>query len=139
MSKHTPGPWKVYYLEKNSDGEPCIMTATHCVGHIWINDISREQAAANAVLIAAAPDLLEALQRATPYLTDSSAPGACDGLQEGCGRCAAIWLVNEALAKATRNPSRPKPSKPLWVRQLRSDAGRYGRKRKVPLTRTLGK
>lgn len=37
------------------------MSAKHCVATVWINDISRKQAVANACLIAAAPELLAAL------------------------------------------------------------------------------
>jgi len=62
MSKHTPGPWKVR-IEKSKDGFPnykitsCdkteVYAACNSVGY---------STTANAHLIAAAPDLLEALE-----------------------------------------------------------------------------
>ena len=62
MSKHTPGPWEVAYQDKNGQsvvkGEH-IEVATcwhHCVGSI------EKEMHANARLIAAAPELLEALR-----------------------------------------------------------------------------
>ena len=62
MSKHTPGPWEVAYQDKNGQsvvkGEH-IEVATcwhHCVGSI------EKEMHANARLIAAAPELLEALK-----------------------------------------------------------------------------
>lgn len=64
MSKHTPGPWEVAYQDKNGQsvvkGEH-IEVATcwhHCVGSI------EKEMHANARLIAAAPDLLDALKQA---------------------------------------------------------------------------
>lgn len=61
MSKHTPGPWEAVELDGKPVNDPAIMSAKHCVATCWINDIPRKQAAANAVLMAAAPDLLEAI------------------------------------------------------------------------------
>jgi hypothetical protein len=63
--KHTPGPWQIYPvtypLIETADG--IAVAKTDCslnrVSGKWVED--RETAAANAVLIAAAPDLLEAL------------------------------------------------------------------------------
>ena len=59
MSKHTPGPWKLSRDGndiENADGAGvCAMYAD-------------ETAPANAALIAAAPDLLEALERALAVL-----------------------------------------------------------------------
>jgi hypothetical protein len=63
LSKHTPGPWKVFWAKRRyafigigtEDGEgitdPCF--------NLWRGD--GEEAAANARLIAAAPDLLAAI------------------------------------------------------------------------------
>lgn len=61
MSAHTPGPWEAVELTGLPVNDPAIMSAKHCVATCWINDIPRKQAAANAVLMAAAPDLLEAI------------------------------------------------------------------------------
>lgn len=57
MSKHTPGPWAV---------EDDIFVYTHdgrcIVGAPGVN-LTEDEAAANASLIAAAPDLLQVLKR----------------------------------------------------------------------------
>jgi hypothetical protein len=78
-AKHTPGPWGVAYLDKNGQavvkGEH-IEIATcwhHCVGAI------EKEMHANARLIAAAPELLEALRafiKAEYLLPNLSGPAA---------------------------------------------------------------
>lgn len=60
-AKHTPGPWEVAYLDRN--GQSVVKAAHieiatcwhHCVGSI------EQEMHANACLIAAAPDMLWAL------------------------------------------------------------------------------
>lgn len=116
-SKHTPGPWYVHdsvsnhYRTKEQVGTYDIRTAPlgcHDNG-IWIGDVkpyggdgftNKETAKANAYLIAAAPDLLEALQLALPYI-------------EGAYECAfpdsdhnenVLTQAREAIAKATGQP-----------------------------------
>lgn len=57
MSKHTPGPWEVQNMTVFNRG--CMFVA-NCDG---LGDVDRmEMSRANARLIAAAPDLLAALQ-----------------------------------------------------------------------------
>ena len=81
MSKHTPGPWfaqdtrlvggQVAVVGPNHDrkaGEQGVMVVAH------VNGRSGEQGA-NARLIAAAPDLLAALQLV--LVADSISPGDC--------------------------------------------------------------
>ena len=94
MSKHTPGPlyvsieekWPFSILTKNKDGEiifsesmPCYSTSHknakqaiegHRMPHDWHAEERNREAIANAVLRAAAPDLLEALQNALPCLQE---------------------------------------------------------------------
>jgi hypothetical protein len=62
MSKHTPGPWNVGHEDENtgeieviSDGRPYVC--------LVLPGAIDEVTPANARLIAAAPELLEALQR----------------------------------------------------------------------------
>lgn len=86
MNKHTPGPlyvsinekWPFSILTKNKDGEivfsesmPCYSTSHknakqaiegHGMPHDWHAEEKNRAAIANAVLRAAAPDLLEALK-----------------------------------------------------------------------------
>ena len=63
-TKHTPGPWR-YYTESQPDGcpivgsgGPMVAMLAHSVNHPDQSD----EANANAYLIAAAPELLEALE-----------------------------------------------------------------------------
>ena len=59
MSKHTPGPWE-------ADGTEVIgqIEWTYEIATAWSNaEISVDDAEANARLIAAAPDLLEVVER----------------------------------------------------------------------------
>ncbi|MDU9398074.1 hypothetical protein [Pseudomonas sp. zfem003] len=66
MSKHTPGPWK---RRENTVSGPFGVTVVHCMDNgVWgekgCHSITKTEATANARLIAAAPELLEALQDA---------------------------------------------------------------------------
>ena len=61
MTKHTPAPWTQAELaptEIVANGDTMIATARD-----GLNGISREEAIANARLIAAAPELLELLKK----------------------------------------------------------------------------
>ena len=71
MIKHTPGPWTVEKSLEQKHGTRVIAIApvawcgtNSSFGVDGNQSISAKQARANAHLIAAAPDLLEALQRA---------------------------------------------------------------------------
>ena len=67
MSKHTPGPWANDLPEREEPYQNiCIQVGKRDICLVWIDDdpvddYNAEQCA-NAHLIAAAPDLLEALQ-----------------------------------------------------------------------------
>lgn len=65
MSKHTPGPWSTNHVgfthAKNGA----------CIAEVGIDVLPFDEVEANANLIAAAPDLLEALESALTILTDS--------------------------------------------------------------------
>jgi len=62
-AKHTPGPWRVanngYYLEIRTTSEESAQIGDVCSSKFW-ND--GKHAEANAKLIAAAPQMLEALR-----------------------------------------------------------------------------
>jgi hypothetical protein len=64
MSKHTPGPWAVNPMNAQVDefgGQGMPLPVCHM---LWPTDKRKEaETMANARLIAAAPDLLEALER----------------------------------------------------------------------------
>ena len=68
MSKHTPGPWEVVNNPPNEDGSTATsiygsdqyVADVYC-GYAGSKNMPNAEAAANARLIAAAPELLEAL------------------------------------------------------------------------------
>lgn len=80
---HTPGPW---FVLQNPMGSDCITAedCTICSMPDWDDDYANEEAA-NARLIAAAPDLLEALQGL---------------MHKDCGE-PAFFAARAAIAKAT--------------------------------------
>mgnify|MGYP003341995656 CR=1 FL=1 len=62
MNTHTPGPWKHYDDSENSVHRHEIVALGKTVARIYCTNGAQIEDAANARLIAAAPDLLEALQ-----------------------------------------------------------------------------
>jgi len=100
MSKHTPGPWKIgseqtdglgRYAQVQSSEEFGDIVARVCVAHNANHTLNRS-GRANARLIAAAPELLEALELILPYLTD--------GEDAGDEATALAPIVRAAIAKA---------------------------------------
>jgi len=91
-SKHTPGPW-IYFSEAPAimglDTEDGTQSVEICIFPEWFDEYKSEQWA-NAALIAAAPDLLEALEELNKIMED------------GCG----VWTIESqrraraAIAKA---------------------------------------
>jgi hypothetical protein len=76
MSEHTPGPWTVHVQKFGSEGqfiETHIWSADRQLIH-WINTSMRpsrnDEYIANARLIAAAPELLEALEELVNVIYD---------------------------------------------------------------------
>ena len=71
MSKHTPGPWQVG-CKISSTGvwtpDGTLVALTHSSTRNYKRDEQIAEQNANALLIAAAPDLLEALQYAHDFL-----------------------------------------------------------------------
>lgn len=94
MSKHTPGPWNVDFIDgvdgvfAAGDKRICQVNEVDIVG--W-NVRFRDESEANGRLIAAAPDLLEALQQAVTSMQDSGYPN--DSL--------VIRAARQAITKAT--------------------------------------
>ena len=62
MSKHTPGPWNVEYLDGN--GQAVVKASFIEIATCWHHSVTsiEKEMHANARLIAAAPELLEALE-----------------------------------------------------------------------------
>lgn len=86
MKAHTPAPWRVKGTNSGlfiAGGKPGYLAE--------IRDCGSGDVAANALLIAAAPDLLEALRWALDQLDDDLNPD----------HAAALAAAHAALAKAT--------------------------------------
>ncbi len=60
-TKHTPGPWSV---KKTNCGHGAVTAGTYTLRHNWDGLGSQEEMDANARLIAASPELLDALKLA---------------------------------------------------------------------------
>jgi hypothetical protein len=68
---HTPGPWTVDYADDNlriHAGDLLIAEVNGSTEHIEVRGLDEETTEANAWLIAAAPDLLAALERSVETL-----------------------------------------------------------------------
>jgi hypothetical protein len=81
MSKHTPGPWRSEEWSIHS-GEIGInfLTVAKCseVSGIWKKVyIDHDEVTANARLIAAAPELLEAIKAMVPYFCPDETADDC--------------------------------------------------------------
>ncbi len=68
MTKHTPGPWK--FSAESIDPEWSVVTTAG--GSVIANVNDRHDQPANASLIAAAPDMLEALKEALSHLDENA-------------------------------------------------------------------
>ena len=70
VAGHTPGPWVIY--DDGPDGSDVILAhideENYDIAYIAADERPEDEKKANARLIAAAPDLLEALRAAVEYL-----------------------------------------------------------------------
>lgn len=90
MSGHTPGPWWASNLEVGTAPMMMVKVCNHVSGS------NHAEAKANALLIAAAPDLLEVLQKLCEAADDS------DGCQYGTLSTSFVRDISiSAIAKAT--------------------------------------
>ncbi len=96
-SKHTPGPWKVQRREGYVGQWEVVST---CETEWWIADAApyNERQEENARLIAAAPELLEALE-AVLYWAELIAGDTTDK-EAAANEEASIALARAAIAKA---------------------------------------
>ena len=86
MSAPTPGPWTAQQVGLDFEVLGSDETRVAC-------NLDRDDAA----LIAAAPDLLEALERLHGWYSASHIHG---GLQAPCGECAQLAAARAAIAEA---------------------------------------
>ena len=75
-TKHTPGPW-TYSKEQTTNGHAHMVrqSSGESVANVRSHNRPTEEAQANARLIAAAPELLEALKAVLHFDSDPSIPG----------------------------------------------------------------
>jgi hypothetical protein len=74
-TKHTPGPWKLGIKYRNlhdSTVQPIDAHGIVNLAHIFITDKDREECEANAALITAAPDLLNAVDNLPKWLREAA-------------------------------------------------------------------
>lgn len=95
-TQHTPGPWLAIVTETTGNGNPAIWDIACKNGGIIAESIGHNQA--DARLIAAAPDLLSALNRFVDCMTEN----------ENGEKLYADWLsiARAAIAKAEGDKSK---------------------------------
>ena len=112
MNTHTPGPWEIK-LSRDDEGTLCHIGTpdkiARCGQHVCqINgwgfdyDADKEQQA-NARLIAAAPDMLEALEEAIKCGMVPSSSVKDGGAARHSRQVAVADMIRAAIAKATGN------------------------------------
>lgn len=114
MNKHTPGPWNVLFDDTGgpftgwpsveaSDELDCSIVHRAGFKQEYWGDLSQREAIANARLIAAAPDLLDALESVWLWMENQA-----DGQSKGGHATFDLMMLREqrdiaraAIAKAT--------------------------------------
>jgi hypothetical protein len=90
--KFTPGPWSIVPNIIETEWLITAQRSDACRGYVASTAKTNDESEANARLIAAAPELYEALKEiAEPWIEPQSNPHAFDDLQE---------IARAALAKA---------------------------------------
>ena len=107
--KHTPGPWRAFYKHKYDEWHVSLPGQGLRLG-LFQNGLVSENREADAHLIAAAPDLLDALHEGRRAIGDHHAPADCyaTGPMTGdayrdlveCPACSFIAKYDAAIAKA---------------------------------------
>ena len=99
MSTHTPGPWELSY--DNGSGRDIVASPDPLpICTVKISWVGHEQYRANARLIAAAPELLEAAQLAL-MIAESWIHDQLDGTGALDGALMNLIPIRAAIAKAT--------------------------------------
>lgn len=101
-SKHTPGPWTINSNHvEHVEGTPdeTYTTTVAIIPLIAFEGRGRDEQAANAALIAAAPDMLAALVACAEMLSEIAGTDFTMWTQEG-GTLATIHAARAAIAKA---------------------------------------
>lgn len=90
---HTPGPWSINSWPQATSDISIGASGTPCIARVPLRDVSINEQRANAAVIAAADDMLEALRSLLESITNSEC-GEVD-------RKLAVKDAREAIAKAT--------------------------------------
>lgn len=106
-AKHTPGPWSIGAEGTGNMDHPCTIPVqsldSRYVAEVWA-DVADKPAKANAALIAAAPELLEALKAARTNVAYAHQPENCgDHCRNNCRDCVlrnTLEEIDAAIAKA---------------------------------------
>lgn len=102
-AKHTPGPWSVErYFSKWLIGNGSYLIAETAGSPAYLGRASAERDAANARLIAAAPELLAATDQAANGTLLDDALNHDDSLRAIAGRISDQWAKKALLAHADR-------------------------------------
>jgi len=96
-TKFTPGPWELWPLEDSDSVR--IFAGTHYVGSIGNSDDEPSQTRANGHLIAAAPDMYEALKEIARADTIAHSTGKYSLVVESCAESARA-AISKAEGKA---------------------------------------
>jgi hypothetical protein len=92
---HTPAPWKIDGAHSTR-----VLLINDAKGYA-IGEIIDTRNPANAKLIAAAPDLLEALLTALPYVEDHADDHAQSGVYKSGAVARAVAQIRAAIEQAT--------------------------------------
>ena len=96
-TKWTSGPWKAETIKQLGVKKWHQVVTTGKVGICVVSDVDRQPAEANARLIAAAPDLLEALQGIMEIIPDDC---ECDNTHENNNTICRFCWARKAIEKA---------------------------------------
>lgn len=96
--KHTPGPWSINNWPQPDSSIAIGATGTPLIARVQLRDVSINEHNANARLIAAAPELLEALSELADEVSDRfdlESPSTNPGIKH------AVAVARKAIARAT--------------------------------------
>jgi hypothetical protein len=112
-TRHTEGPWAVFVADDGGEwtGWPLAINATDeedktvvrpggFYPYTWDAAMSQAEAVANAHVMSASPDMLDALRAALPALEAAAATGSS-------AACDALELALAAIEKATQRKRNP--------------------------------
>lgn len=102
MSKYTQGPWSINEWPQATTDIAIGAVGTPLIAKVPLRDVSINEQVANALLIAAAPDLLEALTRVVGFWDRLNFDGSAINDLHADARAA---IVKATTPKVQRMPS----------------------------------